>query len=231
MFAKDIMTPNVITVGPDSSITDIANLLIEKRISATPVVNEDEELLGIVSEGDLVHRVRGDHQLPRSWWLSLLGDPNDVPREYVRSHGSKATDVMTEKVVTVTEFTSIGEIAEILETMRIKRVPVVRAGKLVGIVSRANIIQALVARDQADMPKVANSDQEIRQTLIDECSQHSWASGVTMNVVVNDGVVQYWGFVDSEDAKDALRIAAENIPGVKAVKENLGISAAVTDYL
>ncbi len=231
MFAKDIMTPNVITVGPDDSLESIANLLIEKRISAVPVVSDDDELIGIVSEGDLVHRVRGDFELPRSWWLSLIGDPSDRPREYIRSHGSVASDVMTKKVITVTEFTSIAEIAEILERLRIKRVPVVRAGNLVGIVSRANIIQALISRESKELPSVATSDQDIRQKLIDECSHHSWASNVAMNVVVKDGVVRFWGFVESEDAKDALRIAAENIPGVKAVEANLAITAAYPDYL
>ena len=143
MFAKDIMTLNVITVGPDTPINEIAKLLIERRISAAPVVDEDNQLVGIVSEGDLVHRIRGDHEMPRSWWLSLIGDPSDVPREYIRSHGKTAKDVMTKEVVTATSFTSIAELAELLETKKIKRLPIVEAGKLVGIVSRANIIQAL----------------------------------------------------------------------------------------
>nr|HIL76025.1 CBS domain-containing protein [Rhodospirillales bacterium] len=231
MFAKDIMTPNVITVGPDDSLESIANLLIENRISAVPVVNDEEELIGIVSEGDLVHRVRGDFKLPRSWWLSLIGDPGDSPKEYIRSHGSVASDVMIKKVIIVTEFTSIAEIAEILETMRIKRVPVVRAGKLVGIVSRANIIQALVSQENQELLNISTSDQEIRQKLVKECSNHYWSPKSTMNVIVMDGIVQYWGFVESEDAKDALRLAAKNIPGVKAVKENLIISAAYPDYV
>tara|TARA_B100000315_G_scaffold260597_1_gene323322 strand:+ start:10992 stop:11687 length:696 start_codon:yes stop_codon:yes gene_type:complete len=231
MFAKDIMTVNVITVDPDTPINEVAKLLIERRISAVPVVDGENKLVGIASEGDLVHRIRGDHQGPRSWWLSLIGDPQDEPQEYIRSHGKTAKDVMTKDVETISEFTSVSEIAEILEVKRIKRVPVVDDGKLVGIVSRANIIQALVAQKDAGMPKVLPSDQEIRDQLMKEFNTHAWANSATINVVVNEGVVRYWGFVDSQDAKDALRLAAENVPGVKKVESNLGISATPTDYI
>ncbi|MBT3989337.1 MAG: CBS domain-containing protein [Rhodospirillaceae bacterium] len=231
MFAKDIMTLNVITVGPDTPINEIAKLLIERRISAAPVVDEGNILIGIVSEGDLVHRIRGDHELPRSWWLSLIGDPNDEPQEYIRSHGKTAKDVMTKDVETISEFTSISEIAETLEAKKIKRVPVVDDGKLVGIVSRANLIQALVAHKETGLPKTSTSDQEIRETLMTEFNNHAWATNATLNVVVNDGVVRYWGFVESEVAKEALQLAAENVPGVVSVESNLGISAAPTDYI
>ncbi|MBT3915939.1 MAG: CBS domain-containing protein [Rhodospirillaceae bacterium] len=231
MFAKDIMTVNVITVDPDAPINEIAKLLIERRISAAPVVDKDNKLIGIVSEGDLVHRIRGDHQGSRSWWLSLIGDPQDEPQEYIRSHGKTAKDVMTKDVATITEFTSVSEIAETLEVQRIKRAPVVDNGKLVGIVSRANIIQALVAQKDAGMPKVLPSDQEIREKLMKEFNTHAWANSATINVVVNEGIVRYWGFVESEEAKDALRLAAENVPGVKDVESNLGISATPTDYI
>lgn len=231
MFAKDIMTTNVITVTPEAPVAEIAKLLIDRRISAAPVVDGGNKLIGIVSEGDLVHRIRGDHELPRSWWLTLVGDPADVPSEYIKFHGSTAKDVMTENVQTVTEFTSIAEIAEVLESNKIKRVPVVKDGILVGIVSRANIIQVLIAKGEEDLPKVNASDQEIRAKLLQELDQHAWASTATMNVVVDDGVVRFWGFVESDDAREALKLAAENVPGVKSVESNLGVSAAPPDYI
>jgi len=221
------MTNTVITVGPDRPLKEIAQLLIKHRISAVPVINEDKKLMGIVSEGDLVHRIRGDHELPRSWWLSLIGDLNDIPKEFIRTHGKTAKDVMTQEVITATPFTSIAELSEMLETNKIKRVPIVESGKLIGIVSRANIIQGLVAQDDDSLPKVAKSDQEIRKILLEEFLQHEWASNATVNVVVKNGVVQFWGLVSSEDAKDALRIAAEKIPGVKEVKENLDVYAGI----
>ncbi len=231
MFAKDIMTTNVITVSPDSSVAEIAKMLVDRRISAAPVVDSGNKLVGIVSEGDLVHRIRGDHEMPRSWWLTLVGDPSDVPDEYIKSHGSTAKDVMTADVATVTEFTSVAEIAETLEKRKIKRVPVVKDGVLVGIVSRANIIQALIAKGENDLPKVDASDQEIRTKLLKELDQHAWASTATMNVVVDAGVVRFWGFVESDEAREALKLAAEGIPGVKAVENNLGVSAAPPDYI
>ena len=231
MYAKDIMTNTVISVGPNKPLNEIAKLLIKRRISAVPVIDKGKKLLGIVSEGDLVYRIRGDHELPRSWWLSLIGDPNDVPSEYIRSHGKTAKDVMTKEVVTATNFTSIAELAELLETKKIKRVPIVEAGKLIGIVSRANIIQALVAQDDEKMPKVAKSDQEIRKTLLNELDDRTWAHNAGLNVIVSDGVVRYWGYVESQDAKDAVRLAAENVPGVKSIENNLGIFVTPTGYV
>ena len=230
MFAKDIMTTNVITVGPDEPVADIARLLIERGISAVPVVGVDGTLHGIVSEGDLVHRVLGDHELPRSWWLSLLGDPKDTPQEYLKSHGKTAADVMTADVIAVTGFTAVSEIAETLETKRIKRVPVVEDGKLKGIVSRANIIQALVAVKETGLPETDASDQEIREAVMAEFDRHAWSGSSTINVVVKDGVVRLWGLVGSEDARKAVHLAAESIDGVKSIEDNLSVADRVPDH-
>jgi CBS domain-containing protein len=230
MHAIDIMTNAVITVGPNKPLKDIAKLLINRRISAVPVIDKERRLLGIVSEGDLVHRVLGDHA-SHSWWLSLIGDPDDVPREYVRSHGKTAKDVMTKQVITSGLFASIAELAELLESNNIKRVPIVDAGKLAGIVSRANIIQALVAMEDDHLPKSARSDQKIRAALMKEFEDRAWAHKAGLNVIVNKGVVRYWGYVGSEDARDALRVAAENVPGVKSVEDNLGVSTMPVGYI
>lgn len=231
MHAIDIMTNAVITVGPNKPLKDIAKLLINRRISAVPVIDKDNRLLGIVSEGDLVHRVLGDHHAPHSWWLSLIGDPDDVPREYVRSHGKTAKDVMTRHVITAGLFSSIAELAALLESNNIKRVPIVDAGKLVGIVSRANIIQALVAMEADHLPKAVRSDQKIREALLKEFEDRAWAHKTGLNVIVNKGVVRYWGYVASEDARDALRVAAENVPGVKSVEDHLSVSTIPVAYL
>ena len=231
MFAKDIMTTNVITVSPDEPVADIARLLIERGISAVPVVDVDGALHGIVSEGDLVHRIRGDHELPRSWWLSLLGDPKDTPQEYLKSHGRTAADVMTADVIAVTEFTSVSEIAETLETKRIKRVPVVEDGKLKGIVSRANIIQALVGVKETGLPETDVGDQEIREAIIAEFDNHAWSGSSTINVVVKDGAVRLWGLVGSEDARKAVHLATESINGVKSIEDNLSIADRIPEHL
>lgn len=226
MFARNIMTKNVITVSPETPVTDVATLLVENRISAVPVVKEDGSILGIVSEGDLVHRVQGDHQEPRSWWLKLIADPEGNPKEYLRSHGRKAVDVMTTPVETTTEFASISEIASKLEAKRIKRLPVVdEQGRVVGIVSRANIIQILVGSTEAGPTATAATpaDEEILKSLQNELKDYTWGNSSILNLQVENGIVRFWGMTESDDARKALELAAANTKGVKAVENNLGI--------
>ena len=231
MFALDIMTTNVITVRPEHTVAEVAKLLIDRRISAAPVVDDEGRLLGIVSEGDLVHRVLGDNEAPRSWWLTILGDPTDIPDEYAKLHGTTAGDVMTRDVITVPSFTAVNSIAELLESHHIKRVPIVDEGRLVGIVSRANIIQALIARPSMRPAPASKSDQDIRAALLTEFANHPWSNASTFNVAVDEGVVRYWGFVESDGAKEAMRIAAENMAGVKSVESNLGVASRSPDYI
>ena len=153
MRAMDVMTTNVITVSPDTSVQEVAKILSERSISGVPVVDAENRLVGIVSEGDLLHRVEmGTDRRPdrrtgrrRSWWLDTVGSDEELARAYVKSHGRTARDVMTSEVTSVNETTELADIANLLETRRIKRVPVVRDGKLVGIVSRANLVRALAA--------------------------------------------------------------------------------------
>lgn len=230
MFAKDIMTTNVISVAPTTPVQDIAVLLIERRISGVPVVDEEGALQGLVSEGDLVHRIRGDDEQPRSWWLSLLGDTADTPREYLKSHGKTAADVMTRDVITASPIASVSSLAESLERNRIKRIPIVDGDRLVGIVSRANILQALVSNTDA-LPKVDASDEQIRKEILGEIGEHDWASGAALNIIVAHGAVQCWGFVDSDDARQAVCLAAKNTQGVKSVEDNLAISRLPASYV
>lgn len=225
VFAKDFMTADVITVVPDTPVAEVAKLLIERRISAVPVVEEDGAMVGLVSEGDLVHRIDGDYRTRRPWWLMLFGDPEDDPHEYLRAHGSRASDIMTREVITVTEYTDLAEVVKTLESNRIKRAPVVRDGKLVGIVSRRDVIQYLATSKGTGFKPPTADDREIRERLLEEVRGHPWAEAATVNVVVVDGVVRFFGFVDSKDAREALRVAAENIPGVVSVEDNLGINS------
>ena len=135
MQAKDVMTIDVVTVSPDTEVSDIAKLLLERHISALPVVNSEGQVLGIVSEGDLLHRRETDTEKHRNWWLGFLVGSEQRATEYSKSHGTKASEIMSREVVTVNEDAQLGDIAELLEVRRIKRVPVLRDGKLVGIVS------------------------------------------------------------------------------------------------
>ena len=220
MRALDVMTTRVVTVKPDMPVRDAAQQLVEHGISAVPVVDDDTgSVVGMLSEGDLLRRTEIDtHARRRSWWLEHFATTTDAER-YVKSHGAKVADVMTKDVVAVDEETPLGEIAEILETRHIKRVPVTREGKLVGIVSRANIVQALASAPDEPALDIQPTDREIRAALMGEMAGHPWAFA-GQNVVVSDGVIHLWGVFRSAEAVQAVRVAAESIPGVKRVEDH-----------
>jgi CBS domain-containing protein len=228
MRATDVMTTNVVTVDPNTSVQALAALLSERGISGVPVVDSDDLLIGVVSEGDLLHRVEtGTERRPerlterrRSWWLDTIASDEDLARHYVKSHGRTVKDVMTPDVISVTDTTELAEIAMLLETKRIKRVPVVRNGKLVGIVSRANLVRALAATTSE--PAADADDRTIRRKLLSELKAQEWFKIWTADILVKDGVVHFWFCHDeSERERQALRVAAENIAGVRRVEQHI----------
>ncbi|GBD42641.1 Inosine-5'-monophosphate dehydrogenase [bacterium HR40] len=226
MQACDVMTTGVITVSPDTPVHEIARLLVDKRISGVPVVDAEGHLLGIVSEGDLVRRLEEeDDGRRRSWWLDLLATPEERAQGYVRAHGRRASDIMTREVVTVAPDTPVGTIARLLEERHIKRVPVVHQGKVVGIVSRADLLRALAARQPET---VSADDRVLRERLIRELEKAGLDYHPFVNIVVTEGVVHLWGIVSSQSEADALRVAAENVEGVKAVESHLAIRPLAT---
>ena len=221
MLAKDVMTRRVVTVAPETPVPEVARLLLDRRISAVPVVDAGGRLLGIVSEGDLIRRPEIVGGRRRSWWLSLLSGGERDPAEYVRTHGGQAADVMTREVVVVAEDTPVGDIARLLEERRIKRVPVVRRGKLVGIVSRADLLRGLASarpRPRASRP----TDRAIRERLVKRLEREPWVPLGQINVIVTDGVVHLWGLVDSAEQRRALQVAARDTAGVRRVEDHLG---------
>jgi CBS domain-containing protein len=220
MQAKDVMTSPVLTVAPEASVMEVARLLLERHISAAPVVDDSGKLLGIVSEGDLMRRPESGTERHASWWLTLISDPQDSARKYVKSHGLHARDVMSRHVVTVEETAPLQEIAALLEKNRIKRVPVVREGKVVGIVSRANLLQALVAQPQPAAPEA--DDLKLRKAVQDALKA-TGARTLYVNVVVSGGVVHLWGIAYTEDEKNAMCVAAESVPGAKEILERVSI--------
>lgn len=222
MLARDVMTKHVVTVPPDASVPEIARLLLERRISAVPVVDADGRVLGIVSEGDLIRRPEVTGPRRRSWWLALLSGGGGDAAEYIKAHGGQASDVMTHPAVTVTEDTPAGDVARLLEERRIKRVPVVRRGELVGIVSRADLLRGLASGKPSSRKAPRASDQAIRQKLIGRLEHESWAPFGQLNVIVTDGVVHLWGLVDSSEQRRALLVAAREISGVRDVEDHLG---------
>lgn len=220
MRAADIMTPNVITVSPQAAVPDIARLLLEHRISAVPVVDDQQRVLGIVSEGDLMGRADGVGKKRSSWRLASLLSSSDSAQDYIKTHGRTAEEVMTHPVIEVAEETPLHEIARLLEKRHIKRVPVTREGRLVGIVSRANLLQGLSTATPEAPAGVSADDRTLREQIIDEI--RTGLNAVRVNVIVTDGNVELWGLVDSDEEKKAAQLAAESVPGVKHVSNNLG---------
>ncbi|MDX5363841.1 MAG: CBS domain-containing protein [Pseudazoarcus pumilus] len=216
------MTRNVITATPKTEVREIVDLMIKNRISAVPVV-DGGRVIGMVSEGDLMRRVENNTDRRDSWWLSALFSARNDVDAYVKSRGRRAEDVMTRDPICISEDTPLYKIAQTLEKNHIKRVPVVTGGKLVGIVSRSNLLQGFSTM-QKDTPAGAGDDKSIRAAIVKEMEDKLDISENSTNVVVVDGVVTLWGLVQSEAQRKGAAIAAENTAGVKEVHNNLSVS-------
>ena len=218
MEAQDIMTRKVVTTTPDVTVEDVARLLLDRHISAVPVLDASGKLVGIVSEGDLVRRPEIAGERRSSWWLTLISDQAERARDYVKTHGRSVAEIMTRNVITANETTPISEIARLLESRCIKRVPVVRDGKVVGIVSRADLLRALAVRE---VPQATGEERKDDRAILVELRkvlhEQGWDSHL-LNVVVEDNVVHIWGLVESNEMRQALTIAAQNIAGVRQVE-------------
>ena len=226
MKAADVMVTNVISVTPDVLVQDVAYILLSNRISAVPIVDDEGELLGIVSEGDLMRRSETGTGRHRPWWLAMLTGRDIRALDYAKEHSRRITDVMTSKVVTATPDTPLRDIATLLEKNGIKRVPIVKGGKMVGIVSRANLLQALAS---SRIPQdVDVGDSAIRESLVARLQAASWVNAALINVIVQDGTADLWGIVDSQAEKKAVRVAAEITPGVREVNDHLIVRPMVS---
>ncbi|HEY7229379.1 MAG TPA: CBS domain-containing protein [Pseudolabrys sp.] len=220
MKARDVMTSTVISVQPNATILQAARQMLQHHISGLPVIDQDGQLVGILSEGDFLRRRETNTERRRSRWLEFLMGPGKLAGEYAHSHGSKVGEVMTVDVHTVTEDTSLEDIVDLMERRRIKRVPVMRGKTVVGMVTRSNLMHAMVSLARAE-PRSAKDDTAIRERLLAEMQKESWAPAAMVNVVVRDGVVELWGVIIDERQREALKVAAENIAGVKGVKDHL----------
>lgn len=222
MQASDVMTADVITVRSDIPVAEVARILLERRISAVPVTDDSGQVMGIVSEGDLMRRPESDTIAHRSWWLGLLTAPKDEARRYLKTYGRHARDVMSREVITVHGDAPLDEIATILEEHHIKRVPVLdRSGRLVGIVSRADLLRGLAIAEPGPTPSA--SDRELRTAVAAAVRDHTGSDDIYIGVGVRDGVVHLWGGVEEPLHKDAARVAAENVPGVRGVENRIRV--------
>ena len=220
MKAKDVMTRAVVSIDQDATVLQAARQMLQHHISGLPVVDKQGALVGVLSEGDFLRRSETHTERRRSRWLEFLMGPGRIAGDYVHSHGNKVSEVMSSDLKTVGEEASLEDIVALMEKHRIKRVPVLRGGKLVGIVTRANLMHAMVSLARVASPG-AQSDAAIREKLLAEFKTQQWAPVATTNVVVHDGVVDLWGMVVDERQRAALKVAAENVPGVTGVKDHL----------
>jgi len=220
MRAIDVMVRDVVTVHPDTDVAEAIKLLAEHDISALPVLDKDGNLIGVLSEADLIHRAEIGTEKHRPWWLEAVTGGSTLAEEFAKSHGKKVGEVMTDGVISVTEEAPLSDIATVFERKRIKRVPVVKDGKLVGMVSRSNLVQALASAvgrvDQHD-----ETDRQIRLELMSRLKEQPWTGFGERNVTVGNRVVHLWGLVGSDAERKALRALAEGVPGVTRVADEM----------
>jgi CBS domain-containing protein len=219
MKAVDVMVHNPITIGPDENVGSAIKLLAEHDVSALPVVDDSGTVVGIISEADLVRREELATDKRRPWWLEAFTPATALAEEFAKSHGRRVREVMSDRVVSAAEDTSLREIANLLERNRIKRVPILRDGKLVGIVSRSNLIQAVATQLPIPDHSTAHSDRDIRLEILEELAKQKWTDFGSRNITVRDGVVHIWGLVGSAEEHKALLALVEEIEGVKSVSD------------
>lgn len=220
MNVSDVMTPNVLSVAPDTSVIEAAQLMLQKRISGVPVTNALGDLVGIVSEGDFLRRAETGTGRKRPRWIEFFMGPGRLADEYVRLSSRKVSDIMTQEVQTVPPSAPLEEVVRLMERHNIKRVPVVDNGKVVGIVTRANLLHA-VAGFAEEIAPLSAEDASIRDRLLAALKDQPWTPVTAVDVTVRNGVVQLSGIITDDRQRQALRVAAENIPGVKNVEDNL----------
>ncbi|OGA39990.1 MAG: hypothetical protein A3G28_02585 [Betaproteobacteria bacterium RIFCSPLOWO2_12_FULL_68_19] len=221
MQAQDVMTTVVATIDAGATVQEAAKLMLERRISALPVMDRKDRVVGIVSEGDLVRRAELGTDAARSWWLWAFAEGS--ARDYVKTHGASVSDVMTSPAVSVRRATSLQEIARLLEKHRIKRVPVLEAGRLVGIVSRADLVRRLAAAPTRPATSARTaSDRALRREVLKEV-RRAGVDLLYVNVTVEHRIVHLWGGARSHSEQKALRVAARRIEGVRKVEDHTSV--------
>ena len=219
MRAHQIMTRFVVTVTPETTILKAANIMLQLQVSALPVLDSAGKLVGIISEGDFIRRSEISTQRKRGRWLRFILGPGEAVTDFVHEHGRKVSEVMTPEPFTVSEDATLEEIVKSMETNGVKRLPVMRGNELVGIVSRANLLQA-VASLAREIPDPTADDDHIRRRFIDALGKNDWRP-FGLGVVVRDGVVHLSGTITEESSRQAAIVAAENVTGVKKVHDHL----------
>lgn len=222
MNARDIMVKDVISVGPDAAVREVAMLMLERRISGVPVVDAERRVLGVVSEGDLIRRPEIETDRAPTGWLGLFLSDEERARDFVKSHGRKAREVMTQPAICVAPDTPLAEIVRLMERHHVKRLMIVEDGRLAGLVTRADLLRAMVMHKE-DSPAAA-SDRELRKRVDTMLRGEDWVTSAFVNVNVENGVAHLWGTVESASQREALILAVRGVPGIRDVQPHLGRS-------
>ncbi len=220
MIVADVMTRNVISVPPEATVEEAANLMLDRGISGLFVVDKAGELAGIVTEGDLLRLDELGTERDRPWWLRLLVSPSRQAADFTKAHGRHVRDVMTPDVISVAAAAPLEDVVAIMEKNRIKRLPVTQDGRVTGVVSRSDLLRALIGQVRGAAPVPAD-DRAIRTAILDTLHATSWAPATTLNVTVAKGAADIWGSVTNESERNAIRVLVENTPGVTKVHDHL----------
>jgi CBS domain-containing protein len=224
MKAHDIMTKDVVFIRPETSVREIAALMTEKRISGLPVLGADGTLLGIVSQSDLLHRWEIGTEPKYKWWLKVFSDSDSLARAFSKTHGIKAKDVMTCHIISVKHDTDLGDVAALLDRSKVKRLPVLQNGRLVGLITRSDLVKAFSQTPKPASKQVVD-DALLQRALADKMRGQTWLNQTYLSIVVDQGIVQLWGYTSSHDQRQALKILIEETDGVKSVDDRLSVGS------
>jgi CBS domain-containing protein len=221
MKASEVMAKDVVTVSPQTTVREIAVVMAERRISGVPVVDEAGKLVGIVSETDLLHRAETGTEKRHKWWLGALIDADQLAREYAAAHARRAADIMSTRVVTIDADADLGAVADLLDRRKLKRLPVTKDGRLVGIITQGDLVRALVAQQVHGAGGPPADSASVLSAIQQRMRRETWLDSSLVNVAVKDGVAEISGLAASADQRRALRLLVEDTPGVMRVEDNL----------
>jgi CBS domain-containing protein len=220
MIVADVMTRNCVTIAPDARVEEAVNLMLSRHISGLFVVDKQGDLVGVLTEGDLLRRDELGTERHRPWWLRLLASPARQAHDFTQANGRHVRDVMTEDVLSIGQDAPLEDVVSTMEKHRIKRLPVTTDGRVVGVVSRSDLLRALIGRVRPAAPQDTD-DRSIRTAILDALEAQSWAPTTTLNVSVTAGVVDLWGTITNEPERNGIRVIAENAVGVKTVNDHM----------
>ena len=223
MKASEVMTRRVIAIEPDATIVQAIKLMVKHHFSGLPVVDRSGKLVGIITEGDFLHRREIGTELKHNAWFVAMFGPEQSARDYVHAHGLKVSDLMTPQPIAVDENTSLDQVVHLMERHRIKRLPVLRRGKMVGLITRANLLRALASVHRS-ASKTSVRDREIQKRIVADIEKQEWTGGSDIMVLVRNGIVDLCGTLDDPSQRDALKALVREKSGVRRLYDHLRLN-------